>query len=129
MNTEITKINRLALSRRALLQAGVLTAIGLLGVNRIPGAGSEDLARHIADLGKQPGVEQIARIYLQRYPDHSEVFLSEWLANSIGSKQFDAEIATLFKNDFENGRTLLVDDWLLAETEARFCTLAYLLSA
>lgn len=129
MNTQITNINRLTLPRRALLQASVMTAIGLLTVNRIPGLDTEDLARYIADLGKQPGVEQIARTYLQQYPDHSEAFLSKWLTNSVSSKQFEAELATLFKNDFENGRTLLVDGWLLAETEARFCTLAHLLSA
>lgn len=129
MDTEITNINREALSRRALLQASVLTAIGLLAAKRIPGSGNEDFARHIGDLGKQPGVERIARGYLQRYPDHGEVFLSKWLTNSVGSKQFDAALATAFKNDFENGRTFLVDGWLLAEAEARLCTLAHLLSA
>ena len=72
---------------------------------------------------------RFASMYLQRRPEeNSELSVLEWLQKSVGPfrgsyvswlRRVDETIMA----DFEMGRQISLDGWIISETEARLCVL------
>ena len=72
-------------------------------------------------------VARIGRIYLSKVPDEADAGLLRALigATAPGQRNGDwkAHFDGLKRSDFSKGDTVIIDGWLLARCEARFCAL------
>lgn len=86
----------------------------------------------------QDSAVQVGRAYLQTFPGEADAerLVSQLCASDplkhrtlldAGSKRCVELLALTHRQDFEKGRTVKVDGWILSETEARLCALATLL--
>lgn len=113
--------------RELLLGAALVAAVSAFAATggTLTGALGSELENCAAQLRSQPGMAAIGRHYLTLHPQHRDHnALRTVLRQDITAHR--QSLAALIKSDFCADRTLLVDGWPLALTEARFCALAYL---
>jgi hypothetical protein len=86
-----------------------------------------DVAGYLTDLESAAAV---GAAYLRKYPDHaSRAVLLRFLALPDGpltTGQMAAAIERRIRDDFASQRTLVLERWLLARTEAAICGLVAL---
>lgn len=73
----------------------------------------------IATLGPERVRDIGARYRAQRPTENTAGALRAAIDNSRGSRLLSRSIDSTVRDDFENGRTVLVDGWVLSITEAR----------
>jgi hypothetical protein len=95
---------------RALARPELLAAVGADTVRAIG-------AKYRAAVRAEHDVASLRAAILQSRP---------WTARFLGSR---VTIADQVRADFERRRTVVVDGWILSETEARQCAIASLLRA
>jgi hypothetical protein len=93
------------------------------------------LERLTAPLSGSAAAQRLGTLYLERYPDES---VPERLASlvledvdasalSAGPEDVAAAFRTRTARDFDEGRVVEVDGWILSRTELRVCALAVVL--
>lgn len=73
-----------------------------------------------------PIIAGIGKKYQEQFPDHNtEQKLIELLSESIAddSNDLSEELNRKISEDYKNGKIIMLDGWLLSETEARQCAL------
>ena len=126
------------LDRRHFLRLAGATAVALAGTDCTRGSDydSTSMARPaLLDALSAPAVRAIGNRYRALNRDEAE---SKTLQSAIrGARPLTtrlfgappASLESLVKADFENGRTIVIDGWVLSLTEARQCALYSLLPA
>lgn len=122
------------LDRRQFLQ---LTAAGLVVSatgSACAGDGGERVERpQLLDMLGEQKVRELGARYRAAVPgEGSEAALRAAISNTeqgIDLPGLERSIERQVRDDFATGRTVLVDGWVLAETEARQCALFSLVSA
>lgn len=76
-------------------------------------------------LGNRDAAIRLGEAYLAQHGPQSEAGLREALRSRLGAET-GAGLADAIAGDFAASRTVLVDSWLLSETECRLCALAAL---
>ena len=126
------------MDRRHFLHLASATAIGAFASGCAPGAGydAESLARpELLDVLGPERVRMIGERYRATTRDEGGVHALR--AAILESRPFAARflgaaapsVTELVRADFAHGRTVVVDGWVLAATEARQCALFSLLPA
>ena len=126
------------MDRRHFLSLASIAALGALASGCAPGAGydAESLARPaLLDALGTEKVRAIGERYRETMRDERDARAIR--AAILDSRPFGARflgaaappVAELVRADFANGRTVVVDGWVLAATEARQCALFSLLPA
>ena len=70
---------------------------------------------------------EVGRRYLAQTPEALQALRSELTESlqadpdSVGRDLLSAQITSAIETDFESGRVVYVDGWMLSETEARLC--------
>ncbi len=77
-------------------------------------------------LGNRDAAIRLGEAYLAQHGPQSEAGLREALRSRLGGAETGAGLADAIAGDFAASRTVLVDSWLLSETECRLCALAAL---
>ena len=117
-------------TRRALLGAGVAVLVGAV-VRVWTGHGAAETERAdalVATLRDPNAARRVGKQVLAQYPAWDDAArLRRALSAEIGDAGTLAKRLTQrMREDFEAGRVVLVDDWMLAQTEARLYALAAL---
>lgn len=116
------------IARRMLVRLLGLTGLAL-AVGPVPAlalARPSPAARLTRLLGDPESAREIGRAYLQTAPgDGNRERLTTQLAARLDRPTRDT-LAASCREDFARGRTVMVNGWVLAETEARLCALAAL---
>jgi hypothetical protein len=122
------------LTRRGFLAAAALAAIGGGGVlYRVRASDDfnpdlEQTAQAARLLGEVAPAQRLGRAYLAEHPNEaSEQTLVRLLAADDvwgdTTAVFSANARRAVRQDFDSGRTVLVQGWVLSRTEARLCAL------
>lgn len=120
------------MDRRSFVGLAGASALALVTLSCAPGAeyNERSLARpELLEALGAGGVRAIGARYRATHPTESDagalrdaILASRpWHARLVGEAQ--SSIADLVRVDFEQGRTVVVDGWLLSVTEARQCAL------
>ena len=117
------------ISRRALLNTAAIiaaaSAIAATGGTAALIPRRFELEICLEQLRGKPGTIAIGHHYLALHPQHNnQRELSAAIQHDMAAHR--QSLSALIKNDFCSDRTLLVDGWPLALTEARLCALAHL---
>lgn len=88
-------------------------------------------ARYVAALSDRASARRIGRAYLAAYPAEADApRLTAQLAQALGAargrRDLRLALRRAVRDDMRHGRSVLVDGWVLARTEARLCALASL---
>ena len=89
---------------------------------------SERLLQLLDGLRPDGRSRDLGRMYLEKHPELKDV---ERLVRSIGTPTTPdgAWLRDKIAREFRDGATLFLGGWLVSETEARLCALAYLTAA
>lgn len=88
--------------------------------------------RTIQTIGRAPLVYRLGRTYRTRWPDENDpnvlasAIRGEYPASAFSSvigSDLDAQIDRRIQQDFEAGRTVQLEGWVLSVTEVRQCAL------
>ncbi len=108
------------LNRRRFLQVGALgVAAAIVQTCREKRDGPLDQPSLIATLGAERVRELGARYRAQTPNENNAETLRTAIDNNRGSRLLRRSIDDAVHDDFANGRTVLVDGWVLSITEAR----------
>jgi hypothetical protein len=108
------------LNRRRFLQVGALGVVAaVIQTCREERARSLDEPALIATLGPERVTQLGVRYRAQTPGENSGDTLRSAIERSRGSKLLAKSIDDVVEDDFANGRTVLVDGWVLSVTEAR----------
>lgn len=133
-------IDMVGLTRRRLLSwcAALALVPGAAGVaaGAMPEPAPDDLSSHMRDLlgeifGDRAAAQALGEAYLRRYPTRPESaeVMKDLLADH--SPRDAAALGRLVTErrvrDFREGRTVVLDGWVLARSEAQLCALTVLL--
>ena len=119
-------------TRRALLGAGVaaLAGVGLLVWTGRRAAETARADALVAVLRDRNAASRVGERILTEFPAWGDATaLRRTLGAALGGGStvgLAARVAQHVREDFDGGRVVLVDGWVLAETEARLYTLAAL---
>lgn len=102
------------ITRRSGLLGGLLLALS----RRRAAADDAGLGSLFTQAGS---ARTIGAAYLRAYPD-AALTARSWPVASLAR----ADVAARVSNDFANGRVVMVEGWMLSQTEARLCALAQL---
>ena len=123
--------------RQFLRVAAAVPVAGVLASACAPGAGYDDASLARPELLAAMGpalVRSLGARYRELTPaEHDAGALRDAIlgARPLTARLFGARrpVADLVRDDFAHGRTVVVDGWILARTEARQCALFSLLPA
>ena len=109
------------LSRRRFLQAGALGVIAAVTTTACTGESDRALDQPLlVDTLGADRVRELGAHYRAQTPaENNAVALRAAINESRGSRLLPRSIHETVQNDFANGRTVLIDGWLLSVTEAR----------
>lgn len=109
------------LDRRSFLQVGALGVIAAVATTVCTGENDRSLDQPllIATLGPERVRVLGAQYRAQTQNESTAIALRNAIESGRGSRLFRKSIDDLVQDDFADGRTVLVDGWLLSVTEAR----------
>lgn len=127
-------------SRRRFLS--VLAGLGVIGLfNRLPWAqDSNQLPERLAQVYRHPqSAAVVGRAYLKSAPHEADAqTLTTLISVELGpdrqrlltldTNRLRSTLHNQVHEDFKNRRTVMVDGWILAQTEARLCALTAVLA-
>lgn len=121
------------ISRRNLIASTILGLLGTATAWRAPAelSGQEREWAWYLDLFLQntPQTHRLAAKYLEQRPEeNTDLVVLGWLRKSIGPfsgsyMSWLRRVDSSIKTDFEMGRQISLDGWIMSETEARLCVL------
>ena len=115
--------------RQFLRVAAAVPVAGVLASACAPGAGYDDASLARPELLAAMGpalVRSLGARYRELTPAEHDAGALRLTARLFGARR---PVADLVRDDFAHGRTVVVDGWILARTEARQCALFSLLPA
>lgn len=121
------------MKRRSFLQKAAATTLstclpGALFASSAPGWHAYALPELLHILGDENWVRGIGVAYRHKYPEHNKV---QPLINSLHPSSIESvtmlspaqRLKARIKDDFDQGRTLQLNGWIVSLTEARQCAL------
>ena len=91
------------------------------------GPGNDDDRRELlySLVGKNKTIE-IGKAYAERFPSEADRNKLSAIISSTLNEQPDAPVTVRIRNEFRNGKIVVVNGWILSITEARQSALYYL---
>lgn len=118
--------------RRVLSRITLLTGAALLAGTRRPALAQSRAERALACLSDRAAARRVGRDYLAAHPHEADAarlsaLIEAALGPDSGPVGTHRALRRAVRADMLAGRSVLVDGWVLAATEARLCALACLL--